>query len=41
VAGFSLALHSGGGCYWLAPAALLATVGAVYSAWVLLVEIVR
>jgi hypothetical protein len=41
VAGFSLALHSGGGFYWLAPAALLGTVGAVYNAWVLLVEIVR
>jgi uncharacterized membrane protein YbjE (DUF340 family) len=36
-----LALHSGGGFYWLAPAALLGTVGAVYNAWVLLVEIVR
>jgi modulator of FtsH protease len=41
VAGFSLALHGGGGFYWLAPAALLGTVGAVYSAWVLLVEIIR
>jgi len=41
VAGFSLALHWGGGLYWLAPAALLGTVGAVYNAWVLLVEIVR
>ena len=39
VAGFSL--HAGGGFYWLAPAALLGTVGAVYNAWVLLVEIVR
>ena len=29
VAGFSLALHGGGGFYWLAPAALLGTVGAV------------
>jgi hypothetical protein len=31
----------GGGFYWLAPAALLGMVGAVYNAWVLLVEIVR
>jgi hypothetical protein len=31
----------GGGLYWLAPAALLGIVGAVYNAWVLLVEIVR
>jgi len=41
VAGFSLALHAGGGFYWLAPTALLGTVGAVYNAWVLMVEIVR
>jgi modulator of FtsH protease len=41
VAGVSLALHGGGGFYWLALAALLGTVGAVYNAWVLLVEIVR
>jgi modulator of FtsH protease len=41
VAGFSLALHAGGGFYWLASAALLGIVGAVYNAWVLLVEIVR
>jgi hypothetical protein len=34
-------LHGGGGFYWLASAALLGTVGAVYNAWVLLVEIVR
>jgi len=27
--------------YWLAPTALLGIVGAVYNAWVLLVEIVR
>jgi hypothetical protein len=31
----------GGGFYWLAPAALLGMVGAVYNAWVLMVEIVR
>ena len=40
VAGVSLALH-GGGFYWLAPAALLGIIAAVYNAWVLLVEIVR
>jgi hypothetical protein len=41
VAGFSFILHGGGGFYWLAATALLGTVGAVYNAWVLLVEIVR
>jgi len=41
VAGFSLIARWGGGFYWLAPAALLGIVGAVYNAWVLLVEIVR
>jgi hypothetical protein len=41
IAGISLTAHWGGGLYWLAPTALLGIVGAVYSAWVLLVEIVR
>jgi hypothetical protein len=41
LAGLSLALHWGGGLYWLAVTALLGIVGAVYGAWVLLVEIVR
>lgn len=41
LAGFSLALHWGGGFYWLAATALLGIIGAVYNAWVLLVEIVR
>ena len=41
VAGFSFIVHGGGGFYWLAAAALLGTAGAVYNAWVLLVEIVR
>jgi hypothetical protein len=41
IAGISLAAHWGGGLYWLAPAALGGIAGAVYSAWVLLVEIVR
>jgi len=40
-AGLSLLLHGGGGLYWLMAAALLGLVGAVYGAWVLLVEIVR
>jgi len=41
IAGISLAAHWGGGFYWLAAAALLGIIGAVYGAWVLLVEIVR
>jgi hypothetical protein len=41
LAGIFLAAHWGGGLYWLAPAALGGIAGAVYSAWVLLVEIVR
>ncbi len=41
IAGVSLAAHWGGGLYWLVPAALFGLAGAVYSAWVLLVEIVR
>ncbi len=41
IAGLSLAADWGGGLYWLAPTALLGIVGAVYNAWVLLVEIVR
>jgi hypothetical protein len=41
LAGFSLIAGWGGGLYWLAAAALLGIVGAVYNAWVLLVEIVR
>lgn len=41
IAGISLAAHWRGGLYWLAPAALGGIAGAVYSAWVLLVEIVR
>jgi hypothetical protein len=41
LAGISLALQWGGGIYWLVPAALLGIAGAVFSAWVLLVEIVR
>ena len=41
LAGLSLAVHWGGGLYWLVPTALLGIAGAVYNAWVLLVEIVR
>ena len=41
IAGVSLIAHWGGGLYWLAATALLGIAGAVYSAWVLLVEIVR
>lgn len=41
VAGLSLTAHWGGGLYWVAVTALLGIVGAVYGAWVLLIEIVR
>jgi hypothetical protein len=41
LAGISLAAHWGGGLYWLVPTSLLGIAGAVYSAWVLLVEIMR
>jgi hypothetical protein len=41
LAGVSLAAGWGGGLYWLVPTGLLGMAGAVYSAWVLLVEIAR
>jgi hypothetical protein len=41
LAGLSLAAHWGGGLYWLVPTVVGGIAGAVYSAWVLLVEIVR
>ena len=41
VGGITLALRQGGGLYWTLPAALTAFTGAVYTAWVLLVEIIR
>ena len=41
IAGVSLIAHWGGGLYWLVPTAVGGIAGAVYSAWVLLVEIVR
>jgi len=39
--GITLAARHGGGLYWVLPATLTAFLGAVYNAWVLLVEIVR
>jgi hypothetical protein len=39
--GASLAARGGGGLYWLVASALLGIASAVFSAWVLLVEIVR
>ena len=39
--GITLALRHGGGLYWMLPATLTAFIGAVYTAWVLLVEIIR
>lgn len=41
LAGLSLIVRWGGGFYLLVPAAILGIFGAVYSAWVLLVEIAR
>jgi hypothetical protein len=41
IAGLSVVLGVGGGLYWLVPAFLLSFLGAVASAWVLLVEIMR
>jgi hypothetical protein len=41
VAGVSLALGWSGGVYWLVPMVLFGIAGAVYSGWVLLVEILR
>ena len=39
--GITLAARHGGGLYWTLPATLAAFLGAVYNAWVLLVEILR
>ncbi|MDQ2810383.1 MAG: hypothetical protein M3Z75_00495 [Actinomycetota bacterium] len=39
--GITLAVRHGGGLYWAAPATLTAFLGAVYNAWILLVEIIR
>lgn len=41
LAGISLVTRWGGGLYWLVPLSILGIGGAVYNAWVLLVEIVR
>ena len=41
VAGLSLIAESGGGLYWLMAGIVLATIGSVVNAWVLLVEILR
>jgi hypothetical protein len=41
LAGVSLAAHWGGGLYWLVPTAVGGIAGAAWSAWVLLVEIIR
>ena len=41
VAGVSLIADSGGGLYWLMAGIVLATIGSVVNAWVLLVEILR
>ena len=41
VAGISLILESGGGLYWLAAGIVFSITGAVASAWVLMVEILR
>jgi peptidoglycan/LPS O-acetylase OafA/YrhL len=41
LAGASLLAHTGGGLYWVIAAMILAIVGAVANAWVLLVEILR
>jgi hypothetical protein len=41
VGAVSLWVDAGGGLYWIAAGAILATAGAVATAWVLLVEILR
>jgi modulator of FtsH protease len=41
IAGVTLMAGGGGGLYWLLPEVLLALLGAVTNAWVLLVEIHR
>ena len=41
IAGLSLIADSGGGLYWLLAGIVLATIGSVINAWVLLVEILR
>jgi hypothetical protein len=41
VAGASLLLHTGGGLYWVLAGMTLSVLAAVFSAWVLLIEIAR
>jgi hypothetical protein len=41
VGGASVLAESGGGLYWIVAGIVLAVVGAVSNAWVLLVEILR
>lgn len=41
IGGISLLLETGGGLYWVVAGIVFATAGAVASAWVLLVEILR
>lgn len=41
VGGASVLAESGGGLYWVVAGIVFATIGAVASAWVLLVEILR
>jgi len=41
IAGLSLIAESGGGLYWVMAGIVLATIGSVTNAWVLLVEILR
>jgi modulator of FtsH protease len=41
IAGLSLIAETGGGLYWLFAGTILAIIGAVLNAWVLLVEILR
>jgi hypothetical protein len=40
-AGLSCLARFGGGFYWIAPATVIAFIGAIYNAWTLLVEIIR
>jgi hypothetical protein len=41
IAGITLAVSAGGGLYWWPPAVLLAYIGALTNAWILLIEILR
>jgi modulator of FtsH protease len=41
IGGLSVLLEAGGGLYWIAAGIVLAIIGAVANAWVLLVEILR